>query len=220
MRILVVEDDPATSLALRSAFEGAGWTVTAETQTLADGRAAARAQAPDVLVADIKLPDGSGLDLVQEMWDEAQAPSVIVTAYADADLQRRAGECGGFGYLIKPVIPSELVASVRMAWARARDQLALRGRVAALQDTIESRKVIDRAKGLLMERESVTEEAAYLRLQRRSRDTNTPMDAVARAVIEHYRTAPGGHRGEESRTDRGRGRRRPPAADGEERLRP
>ena len=219
MRILLVEDDPTTSFALRTALEDGGWTVASETRTLAGARQAAQEVVPELLVTDIKLPDGSGLDLVQELWDEARTPAVIVTGYADLELQRRAEECGGFAYLIKPVSADELAASVRLAWARARDQLALRGRVAALQDTIESRKVIERAKGLLMEREGVTEEAAYLRLQRHSRDTNTPMDAVAHAVIESYRTAVGGNRGEESRTDRGRGRRRPPAADGEERLR-
>ncbi len=172
-----------------------------------------------MVVADIKLPDGSGLDLVQELWDESGAPSVIVTAYADEDLQRRAEECGGFAYLVKPVAADALATAVRLAWARARDQMALRGRLATLQDALESRKVVERAKGLLTAHEGLHEEAAYLLLQRRSRDTNTPMDTVARAVIEQYRTHPGGTRGEKDRTDRVRGRRRPPAADGEERIR-
>jgi len=220
MRILIVEDDAATALAIRGALEGAGWEVCGEANSLSDGRRAARELTPDVLVADIKLPDGSGLDLVQELWDEARAPAVIVTAYADDELQWRAEDSGGFGYLIKPVTASALVASVRMAWARARDQLALRGRLATLHDTLESRKLIERAKGFLMDHEGLSEEAAYLWLQRRSRDTNTPMEAVAGAVIEQYRSRPGGPRGEKDRAHRVGGRHRSPAADGEERLRP
>ena len=132
---------------------------------------------------DIKMPKMDGLAAAAEMLKENPMPIVVLTGFVDDELVDRAGNAGVIAYLTKPVDGKQLSATLAVARRRFEEFKALRREITDLQEALETRKLVERAKGILMQRLSLTEADAFRRLQKRARDTNQKLGAVAQAVI-------------------------------------
>jgi len=138
---------------------------------------------PDVAIVATYFQHGEGFQLVGRLATELGIPSVLVSRVGDPTIVPRVTQPGVMGVLVQPVDPAALLATTELAICRFQETLALRREAEALRRMLESRKVIERAKGLLMETESISEKEAFARLRQKSMDTQRPMAEIARAVI-------------------------------------
>jgi len=143
----------------------------------------ARSEQPDLAVLDVKMPRLHGIEAARKILDERPIPIVMVTAYGQDELVSRAVEAGVFGYLVKPFREQDLLPAIRTARARHEELVALREQADSLAEALASRKSIERAKGLLMEREGLTEQEAFARLRKASQVSGRPLKVVAEAVV-------------------------------------
>jgi AmiR/NasT family two-component response regulator len=143
----------------------------------------ARSEQPDLAVLDVKMPRLDGIEAARKILDERPIPIVMVTAYGQDELVSRAVEAGVFGYLVKPFREQDLLPAIRTARARHEELVALREQADSLTEALASRKSIERAKGLLMEREGLTEQEAFARLRKASQVSGRPLKVVAEAVV-------------------------------------
>jgi len=151
-----------------------------------DGRSAvnqARELRPDVVIMDIKMPDMDGIEAARILTQERIAPVVLLTAFSQQELVGRAKEAGVVGYLVKPFREPDLGPAIEVALARFAEFRALEKEVADLQETLETRKVVDRAKGILMDTQGLSESEAFRKIQRMSMNTRKPMKEIAEAII-------------------------------------
>ena len=178
LHILVAEDEAIIRLGLTRILEEAGHTV----YSAADGEAAlalADSRTPDLAILDIKMPRMDGLETAARLYERTPVPVIFLTAYSDRDLVERAAKLPVLGYLVKPLRESELLAMIEVATSRFSDHArSVQGAAAALAVLAEDR-VIDRAKGLIMQREGVSELEARSRLERRARDERRTLLEVA-----------------------------------------
>ncbi len=186
MRILVAEDETIIRLDLRKTLEEAGFEVCAEARTGEEAVALAATARPDLAILDVKMPKLDGIDAARRILAERPIPIVMLTAYHQEELVARAVEVGVFGYLVKPFRESDLLPAIRAARARHAELEALREEAESLADALATRKLVERAKGLLMEREKISEQEAFARLRRASQSSNRPMKVVAEAVIAAF----------------------------------
>src|SRR5204863_9208491 len=182
-RILVAEDETIIRLDLRALLERAGFEVCAEARDGEEAIALARSERPDLAVLDVKMPKLDGIEAARHILDERPIPIVMLTAYGQDDLVQRAAEAGVFGYLVKPFREQDLLPAIRTARARHEELAALRDEAESLAEALAARKAIERAKGLLMERESLNEQEAFARLRKASQLSGRPMRVVAEALI-------------------------------------
>jgi response regulator NasT len=183
-RVLVVEDEALIRLDLTEMLGEEGYQIAGEAP---DGEAAvqmARELRPDLVIMDVKMPKKDGIEAAAEIVEEKIAPVVMLTAFSQRDLIERARDAGAMAYLVKPFARHELVPAIELAVSRFAEKRALEDEVASLNDRFETRKVVDRAKGLLMARQNMTEPEAFRWIQRTAMDRRTTMKAVAEAVIE------------------------------------
>lgn len=183
MRVLIADDDPIIRLDLRQMLETLGYEVVAEAE---DGQSAvtlAETHRPDVCVMDVKMPHMDGIEAAETLAERAVAPCVLLTAYSDKDLIDRAKDAGVFGYLTKPFKPSDLSPAVEVARSRFEQNRQLMSEVSSLTERLESRKLVEKAKGVLMEREGISEADAYRRIQQQSMNQRMSMREVAEAII-------------------------------------
>ena len=167
-------------------LERAGFEVVAEAR---DGREAvdlAARHQPDLAVMDVKMPELDGIDAAREILERRQIPIVMLTAFSEAALVGRAVDAGVFGYLVKPFRESDLLPAIEAALARHAEMRALREQAGSLRDALEARKVIERAKGLLMESDGLNEADAFARLRGASQQTGKPLREVAEAVVAMF----------------------------------
>jgi response regulator NasT len=183
MRILVAEDETIIRLDLRELLERAGFDVCAEAKDGLEAVELARAEQPDLAVLDVKMPRLDGIEAARRILDERPIPIVMLTAYGQDELVARAIEAGVFGYLVKPFREQDLLPAIRTARARHEELVALRAQADSLAEALASRKWIERAKGLLMEREGLTEQEAFARLRKASQVSGRPLKVVAEAVV-------------------------------------
>jgi response regulator NasT len=183
MRILIAEDETIIRLDLRELLEKAGFEVCAEARDGEEAVALARSEAPDLVLLDVKMPRLDGIDAARRILDERPVPIVMVTAYGERELVSRAVEAGAFGYLVKPFRESDLLPAIATARARHDELVELRAEAESLADALAARKAIERAKGLLMERESLTEQEAFARLRKASQISGKPLKVVAEALV-------------------------------------
>src|SRR5437762_12737022 len=186
MRILIAEDETIIRLDLREVLERAGFEICAEARDGAEAVELARAEQPDLAVLDVKMPRLDGIEAARRILDERPIPIVMLTAYGQDELVARAVEAGVFGYLVKPFREQDLLPAIRTALARHEELAALREQADSLAEALASRKTIERAKGLLMERESLTEQEAFARLRKASQVSGRPMQVVAEAVVATF----------------------------------
>ena len=186
MRVLIAEDESIIRLDLRDLLERAGLEVCAEARDGIEAVELARSERPDVAVLDVKMPRLDGIEAAKRILDERPIPIVMLTAYGQDELVSRAAEAGVFGYLVKPFREGDLLPAIRTARARHDELVALREEADSLADALAARKVIERAKGLLMEKEGLSEQDAFKRLRKASQVSGRPMRVVAEAVVATF----------------------------------
>jgi len=186
MRILIAEDETIIRLDLRDLLERAGHEVCAEARDGVEAVELARSERPDLAVLDVKMPRLDGIDAARTILDERQIPIVMVTAYGQDELVARAVEAGVFGYLVKPFREQDLLPALHTARARHEELSALRDEAESLAEALAARKSIERAKGLLMEKESLSEADAFARLRKASQISGKPLKVVAEALIATF----------------------------------
>jgi two-component system, response regulator PdtaR len=184
LRVLVVEDEALIRLDLTEMLTEEGYVVAGEA---GDGEQAvelARELRPDLVIMDVKMPKMDGIAAAGSIVEEKIAPVVMLTAFSQRDLIEQARDAGAMAYLVKPFARHELVPAIELAVSRFAEKRALEDEVATLTDRLETRKVVDRAKGLLMTRQNMTEPEAFRWIQRTAMDRRTTMKAVADAVVD------------------------------------
>jgi AmiR/NasT family two-component response regulator len=182
-RVIIADDESLIRMDLREMLQNLGYLVVGE---VGDGRSAvnlARELRPDVVIMDIKMPDMDGIDAAKVLTEEHIAPVILLTAYNQRDLVERAKEAGVVGYMVKPFRESDLVPAIEVALARFKEFEALHKEVNDLQVALETRKLVDRAKGILMDTQNLTEAEAFRKIQKMSMNTRKPMKEVAEAII-------------------------------------
>jgi response regulator NasT len=185
-RVLIAEDETIIRLDVRAMLERAGFEVVAEARDGREAVALAAEHRPDLAVMDVKMPELDGIDAASQMLEQRQIPIVMLTAFSEAALVGRAVDAGVFGYLVKPFRESDLLPAIEAARARHAELLALRDEAGSLRDALEARKLIERAKGLLMEKDGLSEGEAFARLRGASQQTGRPLREVAAAVCAAF----------------------------------
>ena len=183
MRVLIAEDETIIRLDLKELLERAGFDVCAEARDGIEAVELARSEEPDVAVLDVKMPRLDGIDAARRILDERPVPIVLVTAYGERELVARAVEAGVFGYLVKPFKETDLLPAIETARARHAELVALREEADSLAEALAARKAIERAKGILMRREGLSEQEAFARLRKASQISGRPLKVVAEALI-------------------------------------
>ena len=183
LRVLIAEDETIIRLDLRDLLERAGHDVCAEAKDGVEAVELARSAAPDLAVLDVKMPRLDGIDAARRILDERPIPIVMLTAYGQDALVARAVEAGVFGYLVKPFREQDLLPAIRTARARHEELAQLRDEADSLSEALAARKVIERAKGLLMTKEGLSEQDAFARLRKASQVSGRPLKVVAEAVV-------------------------------------
>jgi response regulator NasT len=145
---------------------------------------------PDVAILDVKMPGIDGIEAARRISQEGDTAVVILTAFSQRDLIDQAVEAGALAYLVKPYKRSELVPAVEIARSRHRELRALSEHAATLAERLDARKAIDRAKGVLMDRDGMTEQAAFSYIQQQAMHTRQTMKSVALGVLEQHEAAP------------------------------
>jgi two-component system, response regulator PdtaR len=186
MRILIAEDETIIRLDLRDLLERSGFEVCAEAKDGEEAIALARREQPDLAVLDVKMPRLDGIEAARQILDERPIPIVMLTAYGQDELVSRAVEAGVFGYLVKPFREQDLLPAIRAARARHEELQAVREEAESLAEALATRKTIERAKGLLMEKEALTEQEAFARLRKASQVSGRPLKVVAEALIATF----------------------------------
>ena len=182
-RVIIADDESLIRMDLREMLTNLGYLVVGE---VADGRSAvnqARELRPDVVIMDIKMPDMDGIEAAKIMTEERIAPVLLLSAYSQQELVQRARQAGVAGYLVKPFRESDLPPAIEVALARFSEFRAMEREVDTLQDALETRKAVDRAKGILMDTQGLSETEAFRKIQKMSMNNRKPMRAVAEAII-------------------------------------
>ncbi|MCE5198858.1 MAG: response regulator [Armatimonadota bacterium] len=183
IRVVIADDESIIRMDLKALLEEMGHVVVGEA---ADGQKAlelTRTLKPDVVIMDIKMPVMDGLDAAKIVSDEKIAPVVLLTAYSQKDLIERAKEAGVYAYLVKPFQESDLLPAIEIALARYLEQQDLEDTVGDLELKLETRKVVDRAKGILMDKYKLSEAEAFRKIQQQSMNQRRSMKEIADAII-------------------------------------
>ena len=183
LRILVVEDEGLVAAGLKGLLEETGHEVVALAR---DGQQAVRLACdlhPDLIIMDIRIPGVDGIEAARAILTREPIPIIFLTAYADEDLFRRAGEAGAIAYLLKPVDGARLRSTIGVALARFKDLDALRREVTDLKEALETRKLVEQAKGILMRRMQLSEAEAFRRMQQKSRSNRMTLKEVASTIL-------------------------------------
>ncbi len=183
LRILIGDDESIRLMSLRKQLLVLGHQVVAEASNGAEAVALAATTQPDLAILDIKMPGVDGIEAAQQITRGRPIPIILLTAYNEAELVERAAQANISAYLMKPVAEEDLLPAITLALIRFRQFEALRREVSDLREALETRKVIERAKGILMRRLNLSEEEAFRRLQRQSQDGNRKLAQVAEAII-------------------------------------
>ncbi|MEM7535481.1 MAG: response regulator [Chloroflexota bacterium] len=182
-RIIIADDESLIRMDLREMLNNLGYLVVGE---VGDGQSAvnlSRELRPDLVIMDIKMPDMDGIEAAKLLTEEKIAPVLLLSAYSQKELVDRAQEAGVAGYLVKPFRETDLTPAIEVTLARFRELMMLEKEVKSLTDALETRKLVDRAKGILMETHKLTEQDAFRRIQKMSMNNRRSMRTVAEAII-------------------------------------
>ena len=185
-RVVVAEDEALIRMDLAEMLKEEGYDVVAEA---GDGEAAvklAEEHRPDLVILDVKMPVLDGVSAAERIVGARVAPVLILTAFSQRELVERAREAGAMAYVVKPFSKSDLVPAIEMATARYSEITTLEAEVADLTERLETRKLVDRAKGILQTKFGLTEPAAFRWIQRTSMDKRVTMRDVAELVIKEH----------------------------------
>lgn len=184
--VLVAEDEHLVAETLRADLEQMGFAVMGP---VANGQAAielASQERPDIALLDIRMPGVDGITAASSLFKEMDIPVVILSAYSEQQDLEQLQEAGVFGYLLKPVSSDALRVTLNVAWSRYQEVKRLNGQVQDLEGRLASRKIIERAKGIIQETLGVNEAEAMKRLQKQSRDARKPMVELAKALLDSH----------------------------------
>ena len=183
-RVLIAEDEAIIRLDLKEMLEEEGFEVVGEAS---DGDAALRIaeeQRPDLIIMDIKMPGMDGLTAAEKVNEQNLGAVLILSAFSQKDLVKRAAEAGAMGYLVKPFQKTDLIPAIDIALARHAQMASIKEEAGSLAEQLETRKVVDRAKGHLMDAQGMTEAEAFRHLQKRAMDERRSMRSVAEQILE------------------------------------
>jgi response regulator NasT len=183
LRVVVVEDEGLIRMDVVATLQEAGYEVVGEG---ADGEEAIKLATelePDLVVMDIKMPKLDGISAAEKIG-ELKIPVVLLTAFSQSDLVARAAEAGAMAYVTKPFKPTDLLPAIQIALSRHEEMVSLEAEIADLSDRLETRKLMDRAKGLLQSKMKLSEPESFRWIQKASMDRRLTMAQVAKAVIE------------------------------------
>jgi two-component system, response regulator PdtaR len=183
-KVLIAEDEAIIRLDLKEMLEEEGLQVVGEA---ADGEAALRLateRRPDLVIMDIKMPGLDGLSAAERLAETGEAAVLILTAFSQKDLVQRAAEAGAMGYLVKPFQKSDLIPAIDIALARHAQLRALKTESSDLAGQLETRKLVDRAKGKLIDSDGMSESEAFRHIQKRAMDERRSMREIASSILE------------------------------------
>jgi AmiR/NasT family two-component response regulator len=183
-RVVIAEDEALIRLDLRETLEEEGYQVVAETGRGDEVVGLVRQHRPDLAILDIKMPGGDGLSAAAEITADRLAAVLVLTAFSQRELIDRAREAGALAYLVKPFQRNDLVPAMELAIGRFEEMKALEDENKDLEERLETRKVVDRAKGKLMDELDMKENDAFRWVQRRAMDERTSMRDVAQRVLD------------------------------------
>jgi AmiR/NasT family two-component response regulator len=183
IRVLIAEDEALIRLDLKEMLEEEGYNVVGE---VGDGRQAvdlAQELRPDLIILDIQMPVLDGLAAAEQIAAARIAPVIVLTAFSQRELVERARDAGAMAYLVKPFSKNDLVPAIEVALARFAELSALDGEVRTLEERLETRKIVEQAKGRLMAEQGITEAEAFRWLQRTAMNQRTSMKALAQSIL-------------------------------------
>ena len=184
IRVIIAEDEALIRLDLKEMLEEEGYSVVAE---VGDGQQAvdrATELRPDLVILDIQMPVLDGLSAAEQIASARIAPVIVLTAFSQRELVERARDAGAMAYLVKPFSKNDLVPAIEVARARFSELTALDGEVRTLEERLETRKVVEKAKGQLMAEQGITEAEAFRWIQRTAMNQRTSMKALAQSIID------------------------------------
>ncbi|MDL9938168.1 ANTAR domain-containing response regulator [Gordonia sp. ABSL1-1] len=183
-RVLVAEDDSLIRMDLIEMLREEGYDVVGEAPNGQIAVDLTESLNPDLVIMDIKMPVRDGIDAATEIAQKRLAPVVMLTAFSQRDFIEKARDAGAMAYLVKPFTKADLVPAIEVAVSRYQELKLLEREVATVNERLETRKLVERAKGLLMEKQAMSEPEAFKWIQRAAMDRRTTMKAVAQVVVE------------------------------------
>jgi AmiR/NasT family two-component response regulator len=183
LRIVIADDEPIIRLDLRKTLENMGHQVIGEAGDGVKAVDLAREMKPDITILDIKMPDMDGIEAAKIISTESIAPVLLLTAYSQKDLVERASDAGVFNYIVKPFKEADLMPAMKIAIDRYKEFVELENEVTDLENKLDTRKAVDRAKGILMDQYGLKEQEAFRRIQVQSMNTRKSMREIADAII-------------------------------------
>lgn len=183
LRVLVAEDEPITSLDIREMLGEAGLVVVGDCGDGVRAISLARSLSPDLVMMDIKMPIMNGIEAAEVLNRERVAPVLLLTAYSNPELIEKARAAGVLAYLVKPVTKNSLIPACHIAVARYEEFDIIRNEIGDLQEALEARRLIERAKGLLQKKYLLSEENAFQKIRQVSQNQNKPLKEVAEAIV-------------------------------------
>ncbi len=183
LRIVIADDEPIIRLDLRKTLENMGHQVVGEAGDGAKAIEVTREMKPDIVILDIKMPEMDGIEGAKVITTEGIAPVLLLTAYSQKDLVDRAKDAGVFAYLVKPFKEADLLPAMEIAISRYEEFVELENEVSDLENKLDTRKAVDRAKGILMDQYGLKEQEAFRRIQIQSMNTRKSMREIAEAII-------------------------------------
>ena len=183
IRVIIAEDEALIRLDLKEMLEEEGYSVVAE---VGDGQQAvdrAKELSPDLVILDIQMPVLDGLSAAEQIASARIAPVIVLTAFSQRELVERARDAGAMAYLVKPFSKNDLVPAIEVARGRFAEMTALDGEVRTLEERLETRKIVEQAKGRLMTQQGITEAEAFRWIQRTAMNQRTSMKALAETIL-------------------------------------
>jgi len=184
LRVVIAEDEAIIRLDLKESLEAEGYIIAGEAGRGDEAVELARTLNPDVVILDIKMPGLNGIEAAKIISEEHIAAVLLLTAFSQRDLIQEASQAGALAYLVKPFQRSELVPSIELAVGRFKEISDLKKEKQELLDDLEARKVVDRAKGALMDQYGLKEKDAYRYLQKKAMEERSPMKVVAESILQ------------------------------------
>jgi len=183
-RVLIAEDEALIRMDLAEMLREEGYDIVGEAGDGQEAVELAELHKPDLVIMDVKMPRRDGIDAAAEIASKRIAPIVVLTAFSQRELVERARDAGAMAYLVKPFTISDLIPAIELAVSRFSEVTALEREVATLSERLETRKLIERAKGVLQAKQGMTEPEAFTWIQRAAMDRRTTMKRVAEVVLE------------------------------------
>lgn len=183
LKILLADDEAILRLDLREMLTDAGHEIVGEAANGEDAVRLARELQPEFIIMDVKMPVMDGLTAAKIISNEGIAPVLLLTAYSQQDIVEKASEAGVIAYLVKPVREEQLFPAMEIAEKRFREMQSLNAELQQLKDSLETRKLLDRAKGILMAAHGMTEQEAYRKMQQFSMAKRITLKALAESII-------------------------------------